>query len=76
MREMFKKFGTITRSVVKMPQETMTAEGKLLKSIGMSQLYGLGFVEYDNKQSAAAALEQMDGVKVGNQTLKVSYYKK
>lgn len=49
-----------------MPQETMTAEGKLLKSIGMSQLYGLGFVEYDNKQSAAAALEQMDGVKVGN----------
>jgi len=44
--------------------------------MGISQLYGLGFVEYDNKQSAAAALEQMDGVKVGNQTLKVSYYKK
>jgi RNA recognition motif-containing protein len=76
LREMFKRFGTITRSIVKMPPETMTDEGKILRSMGMSQLYGLGFVEYDNEESAAAALAEMNGKKVGNQTLKISYYKK
>ena len=54
----------------------MTNEGKILRSMGMSQLYGFGFVEYDNEESAAAALAEMNGKKVGNQTLKISYYKK
>lgn len=76
LREMFKRFGTITRSIVKMPQDTMTDEGKILRSMGMSQLYGLAFVEYDNEESAAAALAEMNGKKVGNQTLQISYYKK
>ena len=42
----------------------------------MSELYGIGAVEFDSEESAAAALSEMNGKKVGNQTLKVSYYQK
>lgn len=44
-----------------MPKENMTPEGRLLRSMGMSELYGLGYVEFDNEQSAEKALAEMNG---------------
>lgn len=74
LRKIFGQFGQITRSTIKMPQDTMTPEGKILNQIGMSQLYGLAYVEYSDEESAARAMAQMNGKKLGNQTLKISYY--
>ena len=42
----------------------------------MSQLYGLAFVEYEDEESAARAIAGMNGKKLGNQTLKISYYQR
>lgn len=44
--------------------------------MGMSQIYGTAYVEFDNEASAAKALAATNGKKVGNYTLKVSYYQK
>lgn len=42
----------------------------------MSQLYGLAFVEYEDEESAGRAIAGMNGKKLGNQTLKISYYQR
>jgi RNA recognition motif-containing protein len=63
---MFAPYGKITRSIVKMPQETQTPEGQLLSSIGMSQLYGVGYIEFETEEAASKAMSELNGTKLGN----------